>query len=694
MNTRWLCLLAASGMSMSQMSAVHAEVGELEEVIVTAQKRAERSVDVPMALTVLSSDDLEQRGIRSLQDISIAVPGLAMRADGPGSLQVFMRGIGNLAGAEALTSIYMDETPTTLYLWRQLDLRSLDVDHVEVLKGPQGTLYGQGSAAGTVRFITRKPVLDRFEGRAEAEMSFIDEGDSNEKMTGIFNVPLVDDVLAVRVAATGERGGGWIDQPERGIENGNNQDLYNVRTRVLWRPLDALEVNATVAVYRLESELGLDYESEDHTFAMSVDRSRRIRPRIDEYGLYNLTATYDFGSADLTSATSYIDYYRDYALPYIAPVESQFRPVGGNLEGVSTWDDRTYQFTQELRLVSTGERRFNYTVGAYYRDVSSDFSGPIVTLYNSVELAPFSYVFDNTSKSWSVFADGSVKIGERFEVGAGVRRFRDESQVIEGGFEQNDVFKSTDPRVYASYALNENVKLYANIAKGFRSGGFNGFGQPPYGPEKILNYEIGAKGIILDSRLSFDVAAYFTDYKDMIRRGLLIVDQQFQNVAANIGNVEIKGVEAGFGWRATDRLTFSASGSYIDAEVVEIAATNAANAVGDPADYVPELSYTLAGDYAFQWAAGIDGFVHLDLNHRDEVLYTDRFMYYPEFITQASDSFTLLGARIGVNWKRTSLELFANNLTNENKTVDPFFLWSQANRTKPRTIGLKAAFNF
>lgn len=309
MVTKRFSMLTASGMaaglSLSLVSYVNAQELEVEEVIVTAQKRAERSMDVPMALTVLNSDDLEVRGVRSLQDLSIAVPGLAMRADGPGSLQVFMRGIGNLAGSEALTSVYMDETPTTLYLWRQLDVRSLDIDHVEVLKGPQGTLYGQGAASGTVRFITRKPVMNRFEGRTEAEISFIDQGDSNEKITAIVNAPLVDDKLAVRIAASSEWGGGWIDQPEAGIKDGNNQDVYNIRGKVLWKPTEAWDILATVVTYRLDSVLGLDHESADRTNNVGIDRARRIRPRIDSYELYNLTSTYDFGASSLTSATSY-----------------------------------------------------------------------------------------------------------------------------------------------------------------------------------------------------------------------------------------------------------------------------------------------------------------------------------------------------------------------------------------------------
>ena len=276
--------------------------------------------------------------------------------------------------------------------------------------------------------------------------------------------------------------------------------------------------------------------------------------------------------------------------------------LAGISEGLATWDDQTYQFTQELRLVSKGDGKFNYTIGAYYRDADSYFQGSGETLFNSV-VYPFPYAFANTSKSWSLFADASVKVNDRLEIGAGVRTFEDDQGYDEYGIAKSETFNSTDPRVYVSYAITDHVKIYANIAEGFRSGGFNSFSNPSYGPEKMRNYEIGAKGLVADGSLSFEMAAYFTDYQDMIRRGLLIVNSQFENIQANIGNVEIKGLEAGFGWHATERLTLSASGAYIHSEIVEIAADNSVNEVGDPSDYVPETSFTLAADYALQMDA-------------------------------------------------------------------------------------------
>lgn len=674
---------------------------EVEEIIVTAQKRAERTIDVPMSLTVLSAQDIEQRGISSIQDLSFAVPGVTMRVDGPGSMMLFMRGIGNLAGGEAVAAVYMDETPVTLYSYRQIDLRALDIDHIEVLKGPQGTLYGQGAVAGAVRFITAKPKMDRIEGKVAADVSFIDGGDSNEKITGVLNVPLVTDKLAVRIAATGEQGGGWIDQPGAGIEDGNNQDITNVRAKVRWLPTERLAIDLTAASYRLTSELGLDYETADHRVNMPISDDWRIRRRLDEYGLYSLTATYDLGSAELIATGSYIDYYREYALPYIAGPGTY--SYANRSEGVSTYDDQSFQSSEEVRLVSKGDSAFKYTLGAYHRNVKSDYYGLSDGLFDGALFTDSEYIEKYESDSWSFFADGSIKVGERGEIGAGIRSFRDRVTQF-GGFPLDtykDTFTSTDPRVYGSYALTDDVKLYANVAKGFRSGGFNLFPAVAYGPEKAINYEIGSKGVIRGARLSYEIAVFFTDYDDMLRRGVVqLPGGAFQNLTSNIGRAEIKGLEVGFGWRPAEQLMLSVSGTYLDGEVVEVNAVNrpdeitSANNVGDKVDYVPKFSYTIAADYSFDWGAGVAGFVHLDLNHRDQVYYTDRFLYVPEAVQQSSDSVTLLGARIGATWRQLSVELFGNNLTNENRLVDPFDIWSQANRTKPRTFGVKTTYSF
>lgn len=664
----------------------------LQEVVVTAQKREERLIEVPMSITAISGVDLEQKGISSIQDISFAVPGMALREDGPGSYTIFMRGLSNQYGFDALVGVYLDEAPLSLTGYDQLDSRVLDLERVEVLKGPQGTLYGQGALAGAVRYITKAPRLDAFEGRIEASESFVTDGETKETLTGIVNIPVVQDAFGVRLAATVEQGGGWQSQTEAGIEDGNNQDLINIRAKALWQASDAFKVDAMIAMHRNESELGMGYENPDRTITVGVDRNKVLIPKDFQYDLYNLNLTYQFSGAQLLSSSTYTYHDHKYPFSYIGGPATIY---GGQLEG----NDRRYvyakQLSQEMRLVSTGEGRWDWTVGGFYRDLERDFTAYYDTFFGGAVFPDNVYIDNDTYESISLFADAGFQVTDRFKLGAGARYFEDDQTTFDGTASEADSFDSVDPRVYASFAVTPDVNVYASVASGFRSGGFNAGALPNHEPETLLSYEIGAKGSVRDRTVDFELAAYFSDYDDMLRRGLVFVPGSgFLSLTSNIGKVEVKGIEGGLTLRPVERLALNATAAFIDSEITEVNATDATSNAGDPVDYVPEVSYTLGARYAFNWAADMPGFVRLDYSYRDEVSYTDRTSFAPANLPQTSDSIGLLDGRIGLDWKAANFELFGTNLTNENKWIDPYHAWSNANRTRPRVVGVRVGFRF
>jgi iron complex outermembrane recepter protein len=665
----------------------------LEEVIVTAQKREQKLIDVPVAITALSGTELEQRGLSSVQDISFAVPGLTMREDGPGSYTIFMRGLSNQYGSDALVGVYLDEAPLSLSGFDQLDSRVMDLQRVEVLKGPQGTLYGQGSVAGAIRYITNAPRLDAFEGKIDVSETFIDDGDSKETVTGVLNVPLVADKLAVRLAATYEQGGGWQDQPEAGIEDGNDQDLLNVRAKLLWQISDQFSADGMIVLHRNESKLGLGYENPDRTVTIGVDRARVLIPKDFEYDLYNLNLVYDFGGAQLLSATTYIDHHHQYPFSYIGGPQTFYE---GALEGTDKRFSRAKQVTEELRLSSAGEGSWSWTVGAFYKSLDNQLEALYDTLFAGSYFPEAYYLDRGNSESYALFADVGWNITERFEVGGGVRYFEEDQETFDGTLEESDTFDSVDPRVYASFKLAQNVNLYASAAKGFRSGGFNRGELPNYEPESLWSYELGLKGQSASGMVGFEAAVYYSDYSDMLRRGLVLVPDaqpQFQQLTSNIGTVEVKGVEGGITLRATEKLTLNATASYIDSEITEVNATDATNIAGDPVDYVPELSYTLGAHFSFDLGA-LPGYVRLDYSYRDAVSYVDRSSFPAENVPQLSDDIGLVDARFGLDWNQAWFELYGTNLTNQNKWIDPYHDWTNANRTRPRAIGVKVGYNF
>ncbi len=689
--THGLLLLSLAAATLPALT--QAQDITLEEIIVTAQKREQKLIDVPVAITALSGTELEQRGLSSVQDISFAVPGLTMREDGPGSYTIFMRGLSNQYGSDALVGVYLDEAPLSLSGFDQLDSRVMDLQRVEVLKGPQGTLYGQGSVAGAIRYITNKPRLDAFEGKVDVSETFIDGGDTKETFTGVLNMPLVADKLAVRLAATLEQGGGWQDQPEAGIEDANNQDLVNVRAKVLWQISDEFTADAMVVLHRNESELGLGYENADRTITVGVDRARVLIPKDFDYNLYNLNLVYDFGGAQLLSATTYVDHHHQYPFSYIGGPQTFYE---GALEGTDKRYSRAHQVTEELRLSSTGEGPWTWTVGAFYKSLGNQLEALYDTLFAGSYFPEAYYLDRSSSESYALFADVGWSITDRFEVGAGVRYFEEDQTTFDGTLEESDSFDSVDPRVYASFELAENLNLYASAAKGFRSGGFNRGELPNYEPESLWSYELGLKGQSAGGTVGFEAAVYYSDYSDMLRRGLVLVPDaqpQFQQLTSNIGTVEVKGVEGGITLRATDHLTLNATASYIDSEITEVNATDATNIAGDPVDYVPELSYTLGAHYGFQMGA-LPGYVRVDYSYRDAVSYVDRSSFPAANVPQFSDEIGLVDARFGLDWNQAWFEIYGTNLTNQNKWIDPYHGWTNANRTRPRAIGVKVGYNF
>jgi outer membrane receptor protein involved in Fe transport len=675
------------------------------EIVITAQKREQRLVDVPMAVSVVSGTELKQKGIESVQDLSYWVPGLTMREDGPGSDTIFLRGLANQSAPGALVTEYLDESPLSLSGYDQLSPVVLDLQRVEVLKGPQGTLYGQGSAGGTIRFITNKPKLDRTEGRVEGTLYDVADGAVGDKVVGIINLPVVEHQLAVRLAGSYESGGGWVDQPQAGIRNGNGTRLFQARGEALWNITDRLNSLTTVSYYNAWTKLGLGYEEPGHVVDVGIDRSEILIPKHIRYTLYNETLNYDLGFANLVSATSYVHYKHQYPFSYI-PRPGNFSY--GYTEGNDARYVRAHQFSQEARLTSAG-KPLEWTLGAFYTngrrtltDYYSYMYAPGGDLYSGGPAAIYTdqYYFSmNGSKTLSFFGDATYHVTPRLSVDAGVRHFRDKESglityVPNSGDVQRGTFTSTDPRFSLTYKFTPHASFYVNVARGFRSGGFNSAPLPPFKPETIWSYEAGTKGSTAGGLLDFDVAAFLENYTNMIRRRLVLVNGQFASDLDNIGKVRVKGVEASLGLHPTSALTFYGNLAYLHSVIVSTDPNDAVNIVGDRVDYTPRWSYTLGANYSFRWSSSVPGFARIDFSHRDKVTYIDRSSFFPSALPQTSDNLNLLNARIGATINGVDVQLFGENLLNEDHSIDPYVGWANANRTRPRVIGIQVGHSF
>ena len=696
-------LFAAGGMTQAVAQGGEAATGQsaIDEIIVTANKREQALQDVPISIVALTGEQLENAGIKNLNDLSYLVPNLSVWEIGPGYQTITLRGVGNIRGTSSLIGMYLDEAPVSNIPLKQLDLQATDLARVEVLRGPQGTLYGQGSVGGTIRFITNDPSFDALGGSVGMSLYESRKGGFSEELTGVLNVPVIDDVLAVRLAATYKNTAGWIDHPATGKSDINDSELSNLRLKTLWQASENLTIKGTAIRHRNDAgasniiNLGDPSES---LFQGAVDPASP-QGIIDNYEVYNITADYDFGFASLTSASSYVELEKSeingaqFAIFSFAPAAL------AELRSIEALDD-SQVFSQEIRLSNNaGNSSFDWTLGVFYSDL--EYRDQLIGGFEIVVPGVFSLSFPPaddryTSESIAYFGDISYSITDRLIIGVGGRHFEDK-RTLQGtsGFISKDTFDNFSAKGYVSFELTDDANIYASVSEGFRSGGFNNEafildgGPSSYDPESILSYEIGSKSTLLNKKLTTDMALFYSEYTDL-------QTQDFDPVAAafgfvNVGEAVIKGIEFSLQWAATSQFTLGASGNITDAEVTEAGASTP-QIKGDPLDFVPEYSYSLNADYQFAWSETASGFVGVYYNRQGKNSLVARTSNLAQPVVH-SESIGFLNAQIGAQWESFSIELFAHNILDEDR-VTVAANSRQAPQNRPRSIGLKFGLDF
>jgi iron complex outermembrane recepter protein len=673
-------------------------VYKAESIRVTAQKRDERAFDVPISIVAMDANELEKRKISRLDDLTLVVPGLSSVSNGY-TRQITLRGLGNTTGSSSLIGLYLDEAPVTSAPNIQLDLRTYDLERVEVLRGPQGTLYGEGSVGGTIRFITKDPQLTKFGLNADVATLFTKNGVPSQRIDSAVNVPLIEGELGLRIAGTFEHLGGWIDQPAANRKDFNEQNATNVRAKALWRPAPQLSVSAMSVVHRHEGSLNSgETEGGNYNQVFNLTTSPAVTSK---YDLHNVTLAYDFPAFRVLSTTSYIDQMSEQRnvgnrSPLIAPPPAVFE-----VYVLSSRRD-AHIGTQELRLTSGDAGALKWTLGGFFRyfrlnlDIPAQYVGPPRAPGTGLPAA-ITTRSDLHSKSWAAFGDVSYDLGERLTLGAGLRRFEDD-QDFNSGFGaatafQSGTFRTSNPRVYALYRVSDVTNVYASAGKGFRSGGFNLVNQPSFGPETVWSYELGTKFSMPAARLNADVAIFYSDYKDYQITGNLPPPAPVPFAfTLNAGAARVKGVEWGVTWSPADRWQLAVNGHYLNTEFYELNVVNSAYAVGDPIDAVPKYRFGVSAQRDFEWN-GKKGFARVDYNQQGRSEIRNRRVG-PWFFSQ-SDVIQMLNLNLGLRWNEAlSLSIFGQNLLNERGYVDPLVISEVASRPRPRTLGVGFSATF
>ncbi|MFM8499891.1 MAG: TonB-dependent receptor [Chakrabartia sp.] len=697
-------LIGGWSCAANAQDAAPAENAAETEIVVTAQKREQLLTDVPISITAISGDALAKRGASTIEDLQYAVSGVSITQFSPGQQRVQMRGVSVFSGLPTV-GVYLDEMPLNLESNQTgQDVRLLDIKRLEVLRGPQGTLYGQGAVGGSIRYITNDVDLNSVTGSASGEVAAIDGGGVNWKGDAVVNVPLSEDRVGLRLAGSYQRFGGWIDNPLLGDKRVNSGHSYALRGKLRFDLSDAFRIVLTAQHQDLK--LGANNLSDGAQQVFDTVPT----PFTSRATLLNGLATYDFGGVTLLSSSSYIK-RKDVLIYDLTPTLGPFIPL---LTGaptppgttVATTQPRTAEvFSQEVRLSSNGEGPFIWTVGGFFRDSKSRINAsstvtpnilpPGLTLFASSGTSP------EDSRSWAVFGEGSYELSDTLTALVGLRYFEDRRtqdavSTIFGATaidKQQATFTALSPRFNLSWQPNDRVNIYANVGKGFRSGGFNvtssggGAAVPgSFTPDVLWTYELGAKFQSDDRKFSADLAVYRNVWNDV--QSVTNIPGLPTNFTTNSGKITGWGVDGSLSYVPLPGLTLSLTGGWNN---MTYRTNTADHLVGDPADYVPRFTGSASAEYRFDLGS-VKSFVRVDYQHADRYqAFFRNFSPAPVF----SDPQDILNTQVGISGSNWSGTFFIRNLLNRDSVIYPAFasLINPA-RLQPRSIGVSFSINY
>lgn len=672
----------------SAQTATEGTASQLEDIIVTARKREERLIDIPIPISAFTGEDLERRGVTNLTDLQTSVPGLRVIEVGVGGQRIQLRGVSQFLG-QPTVGLYIDELSVNgIGAAAGIDVRLIDMERVEVLRGPQPTLYGEGSMGGTIRYVTGSPDLTQFSGRVLAEVGSVSDGGTATRFDGIVNIPVVTDKIGLRLVASRSEDGGWINA--LGREDVNETEVTTLRGKLLAKLSD--QFTASLLIQHEEADQGnLGFSGRGR-----VSTTRLQTGATDEYTLGNLVMSYDFGPVTLLSTTGFLDREGSATFDFTGAF-APFFPLFGLPANSIVRSDSFGPFesrTQEFRLSSNGSSRLQYTLGALYTDAEATGTQNIV----STPAFPFgSTTQTNGSESWAVFGNIAYDLTDRLQIDIGGRYFEDERSQDQAGpggvIVQTGTFTTFNPRVSLKYEISDTGMIYVDAAKGFRSGGFNvasALFPLTFGPETLWSYEVGTKQQFFDRRVQIEAAIYYNDYKDVqavfpIRDGAGL---QVATATLNQGAASGPGVDFSALFQATEALSFSATVGY---NKIESDVDSQNRFKGDPLDLVPEWTSSFAVDYDREVATGVMMSVHADYGYTDSASIILR-NFAP---TAFSESRGIFNARLTLTFDRFEAYLFASNLTDEDKIQQPAFGgFPEPINTRPRVIGIGLRADF
>lgn len=721
------CLAASFGVAMAQETPAPAASSDTDQtfvlgrVTVTASKREEDILDAPYSISAVTGDDLEKIGATEYRDYLTTVPGVALVEAGIGTNNVIIRGLATAAGGSTLAGTvvtYFDEVALNDGTGA-IEVEPVDIERIEILRGPQGTYYGAGSIGGTLRVIPNRPDLDEFSADLAATVSSVDGADDvGSNLTATVNLPIAEGKAAIRGSVYQRNEPDYVDNLQTGDKVGGGT-ISGGRLALLLEPTDRMDILLQVISQRTEA----DGQRIREPFENSGNAQRR---RGDEFGdtdfdLYNLNFGYDFDSVRLDSVTAYYETdfkgRRDASL-FDGNVEALAGPPGWY--GLASYDlfaDDTVKgdvFSQELRLASQTDSAIQWLVGAFYRKETSDrvraftedaLLGPVLQINRNID-----------TTQWSGFAEANIDLPGAWGLDLGVRYADYEQDVTVDADAGTQAEQVWTPRFNLRFEPSQDQLYYFQISKGYRLGGFNG--APPnlpgvnvpneeqyysYTSDSLWNYEIGTKQVIADGRGNFSGAVFWADWTD-IPIYLTLAGGAYTPLV-NFGSATSKGVEAEFSYLLNENLTVSLNGAYVK---TELEGTTEYKSQRLPAS--PEVMFNLALSYEKplqngwqMYANGNANYVgsyktHLFEEFRDNVIANQLDTRFGVTEDKEVGGYTVVNARLGIQSDSWDLSVFVKNLFDDGTaTLSNAFSYAGApaeSFVMPRTVGVALKKSF
>ena len=675
----------------------------LEEMIVTAERRDTSAQDLGMSLQSFSGEQLDKTNMVSFGDVLPSVSGMSFTNFGSGANLIALRGISNntgntrgaLAGAETV-ALYLDDVAITGQGVTP-NLNIYDLSTMEVLKGPQGSLYGDGAMGGAVLMNSNRPNYSELEITGDVMGSAIEDGGNGYQMRGMINAPIIEDKAALRVSATYIDMDGYIDNIATGEDDVNSRDVTSFR--MLFGGLIGEKTDYTIQYFYDESNFddlsdvnpGLDdleNNLEDNRYAEN------------EFELISLTVNHEFDFATLSAIISHVEYERD--------VSTRFGLFGGTFLGSPQPEETDLQLYEEesdsfeLRVVSAGDERFDWIVGAYYRDLDSDscsnltlptlVASPFGFLLPTESASPchpdgtpmlFSAVLGGTFEQTAVYGDMSFEIVPKLDLVFGARWFEEdfdnvsalyippafggeEEPTITGGDEESDVIYKAGFKYYAT----SDLTAYFTYSEGFRSGYFNAAANlstvdpvpPTVKSDAVDHFELGFNSNLFSQQMMLNAALFYIEWSD-IQTTLLTIDNNTGALVGyndNSGEVEVFGVEFGISALLNERTTLGLNYSYLDTEYTDTANTGVVE--GSSVPFSPENTLYSWIQYDMPLFGG-EAYIRADVRFVDEQLSNAVQVGVPE--TPPLDDYWMSNLFIGWDASNWGVGFEVRNITNE-----------------------------